>query len=286
MTPALDQFISRLHERGRLRVWSLVITIFGDAIVQRGGQVPLSVLQEIMARLRVEPGALRTALSRLAADQWVVRKKDGRNSLYAQDIRGRRAFDLATRRIYAAGPPSWDGTWTVAVSPPGNGKVGDRAAALADAGFVEAGGGTWLRPETAQSPEAGGPLAGMLVLRQQPLQTPAAATSFWRLEETAHAYETFSAAVAPLANAMEKGHVTPLEAIVARILLIHDWRRIVLHDPGLPAALLPGDWPGDSARQRARGLYTRLAEPSEQWLDEAGLPPLLDPQKFAGRFGA
>ncbi|MCV3241124.1 PaaX family transcriptional regulator C-terminal domain-containing protein [Mesorhizobium sp. ZC-5] len=285
MTPALDHLISRLHERGRLRVWSLVITIFGDAIVPRGGQVPLTVLQEIMGRLKVEPGALRTALSRLAADQWVTREKDGRNSLYALDEHGRHAFDLATRRIYAAGPPDWDGTWAVAIVPPGNGKDSARAAALTEAGFVEAGGGTWLRPETARSPDADAALAGMLVFRQRPLQTPPGAAGFWRVEETARAYEAFATAMSPLAKALEDGAASPLEAMAARALLIHDWRRIVLHDPGLPAALLPQGWPGDDARAIARGIYAKLARPSERWLDEAGLPPLVDPKKFAGRFG-
>jgi phenylacetic acid degradation operon negative regulatory protein len=281
----LDYLISRLHKRGRLRVWSLVITIFGDAIVPRGGQVPLSVLQEIMGKLKVEPGALRTALSRLAADQWVTREKDGRNSLYALDEHGRHAFDLATRRIYAAGPPNWDGTWTVAVAPPDGSRGEARGRGLAEAGFVETGGGTWLRPETAQSPEANEALDGMLVLRQKPLRTPPAAGSFWRLDETAHAYEVFAAAMSPLLSGMANLPLPPLEAIATRTLLIHDWRRIVLHDPGLPRELLPKGWPGEHARETARSIYSKLVRPSEKWLDDAGLPPLLEPKIFASRFG-
>ncbi len=288
MTSALatrDHLISRLHERGRLRVWSLVVTIFGDAIVPRGGQVPLSVLQEIMGKLKVEPGALRTALSRLAADQWVTRQKDGRNSLYALDEHGRHAFDLATRRIYAAGPPDWDGTWTVTVAPPGGNRGETRGRDLAQAGFVEAGSGTWLRAETAQSPEADVALNGLLVFRQKPLLTPPTAGSFWRLDETAHAYEVFAAAMLPLLSDMEHLPLPPLEAIVARTLLIHDWRRIVLHDPGLPQELLPKGWPGEHAREIARNIYSKLVRSSEKWLDDAGLPPLLEPKTFAGRFG-
>lgn len=68
VTAIVDSLIERLHARGRPRVWSLVITVFGDAIVPRGGRVALATLQEVMERLRVEPGALRTAMSRLAGE--------------------------------------------------------------------------------------------------------------------------------------------------------------------------------------------------------------------------
>jgi phenylacetic acid degradation operon negative regulatory protein len=81
------------------------------------------------------------------------------------------------------------------------------------------------------------------------------------------------------------GTFRPLDAVAARTLLLHDWRRIVLRAPGLPLALLPRDWPGEEARSLTRELYGRLAEPSESWLAEAGLPPLARPDEFAGRFG-
>jgi phenylacetic acid degradation operon negative regulatory protein len=282
---ALETLIARLHERGRLRVWSLVITVFGDAIVPRGGKVPLSVLQEIMGRLRVEPGALRTALSRLAADQWVTREKDGRNSLYALDAHGRRAFDLATRRIYASGPPEWDGMWTVALAPPDGRKAEDRDTRFRAAGFAAAG-GAYLRPETPFSPDADAILQEVLVVRGVHVDPPPAIARFWRLDETAAAYRGFHALKTPLCVALESGEpLRPLDAMAARTLLIHDWRRIVLHDPELPPALLPTDWPGEGARALTRRIYGHLRSLSETWLDEAGLPLLVDPAGFARRFG-
>src|SRR5690606_38240402 len=111
-----DALVRRLHERGRLRVWSLVVTAFGDAVVPRGGRIALAVLQELMGRLDVEPGALRTAMSRLAADRWVERERVGRNSFFELASGGRHSFALATRRIYAHGPPCWSGGWTVAIA--------------------------------------------------------------------------------------------------------------------------------------------------------------------------
>jgi len=280
---ALEALIDRHHGRGRLRVWSLVITMFGDAIVPRGGEVALSALQEIMERLRIESGALRTALSRLAKDGWVIRQRQGRHSFFRLDERGRHAFDLATRRIYAVGAPAWNGRWTVAIAPPG-GPEPD-AAELAALGFVRIAGAVHLRPETPGGPDPAAATSGMLVVHGEGAEHPEAFRALWPSQEIAGAYHAFSAAYGDLARTLAAGsRLHPREAMVARTLLIHDWRRIVLRDPGLPAALLPSDWPGESARRLARDIYAALTEPSEVWLDGAGLPPQTAPQKFSARF--
>jgi len=279
---ALDRLIARLHERGRPRVWSLVITVFGDAVVPRGGRVALQALQDVMGRLRIEAGALRTAMSRLAADHWVTRERDGRNSFYRLAEEGRHAFDLATRRIYAAGPPSWDGTWTVAVAP--QAVPAEWRGKMEEAGFLHVEGSVYLRPGDRAADA--GELAGMLVIHGSSAEHPEAMRMLWPSEEIAAAYGVFIEAYKPLHDRLKRsGAFRPLDAIAARTLLVHDWRRIVLRYPGLPPALLPKDWPGEEARALARDIYGRLADPSETWLTEAGLPPLAQPDEFAGRFG-
>lgn len=275
---ALDALVTRLHKRGRPRVWSLVITIFGDAIVPRGGRVALATLRDIMERLRIEPGALRTAMSRLAGDGWVTRERQGRNSFFSLDAHGRHAFDLATRRIYAGGTPEWRGTWTVAIAAPGGQELPD----LSPHGFVRAAGGVYLRPETADAPDAAQELAGMLVIHGESAEHPEAFRELWPSREIADAYAGFSAAYAPLHATL--GSLRPLDAMAARTLLIHDWRRIVLRDPGLPQALLPDDWPAVSARATAAAIYRALLAPSERWLDQTGLPAVREPERFAKRW--
>jgi phenylacetic acid degradation operon negative regulatory protein len=280
---ALDRLIARLHERGRPRVWSLVITIFGDAVVPRGGRVALQALQDIMGRMRIEAGALRTAMSRLAADHWVMRERDGRNSFYRLAEEGRHAFDLAARRIYAAGPPDWDGTWTVAIAPQAS--DGDLRGRMEEAGFLRVEGSVYLRP--GNIPAIAGEPAGMLIIHGSSAEHPEAMRMLWPSEEVAVAYGAFIETHRPLLEALKRGgSFRPLDAMVARTLLLHDWRRIVLRDPGLPLALLPKDWAGEEARSLAREIYGRLAKPSETWLTQAGLPPLVHPEEFAGRFGA
>ncbi|MBX9462110.1 MAG: phenylacetic acid degradation protein [Aquamicrobium sp.] len=279
---ALETLIANLHERGRPRVWSLVITIFGDAVVPRGGRVPLTVLQDIMARLRIEPGALRTALSRLAGDKWVTRERRGRHSFFRLDEHGRHAFDLATRRIYAAGPPGWAGKWTVAVAAPGANAQGSELPAL---GFVRINGGVHMRPETDDAPDATEALAGMLVIHGESAEHPEAFRALWPSQEIADAYHAFITAFRPLHRALRNGSAfSPIDAIAARTLLVHDWRRIVLRDPGLPGALLPPSWPGAEARSIARDIHEALVAPSETWLDGAGLPEPVDPSALARRW--
>jgi phenylacetic acid degradation operon negative regulatory protein len=129
-----------------------------------------------------------------------------------------------------------------------------------------------LRPESTATPSAEGTLRGMLVVHGESAEHPEALRQLWPSQEIAASYRDFVSAYRPLLDALERGAaLTTLDAMAARTLLIHDWRRIVLRDPGLPAALLPADWPGEEARATMHRVYAKLARPSEAWLEEAGI---------------
>ncbi|WP_425417887.1 PaaX family transcriptional regulator [Oricola indica] len=277
-----DTILDGLRGQNRLRVWSVIITVFGDSIVPRGGSIPLQSLQEIMGRLGIESGAVRTALSRLASEGWVIRERQGRLSHYSLDRSGRRAFDEATQRIYAPGPPKWDGRWTVVVP-----MVGDDAAGsdLRTAGFASRY-GTWIRPESVGARPLPDNLGNYLVIKGQPGSAPGDAYKFWNLDGVAEAVGIFIDTLKPLAAALDAGQQPgPLDAMALRTLVIHEWRRIVLRAPALPVELLPPSWPALEGRVRLGAVYGKLADASERWLDGIGLPPQSDPQTFAARFG-
>jgi phenylacetic acid degradation operon negative regulatory protein len=72
--------------------------------------------------------------------------------------------------------------------------------------------------------------------------------------------------------------------------LIHEYRRLHLRDPLLPAQLLRADWPGVQAAALCRDIYARVFEASEIHLSRVAakltgpLPPA-DPsvmQRFGG----
>lgn len=120
--------------------------------------------------------------------------------------------------------------------------------------------------------------------------SPETLAAAWPDEEAARRFRIALAVAAPISAALDEGAApTPLDALAARVLTLHQWRRAVLKATDLPAALRPEGWPGETARARVRDLYWRLFEPSEAWLDacegapEGRLPPA-DPA-LAARFG-
>ncbi len=124
MPPPLARIIQQL-KREPSRTGSIVITVFGDAIVPRGGSVWLGTLLEFFEQLDIDASVVRTAMSRLTADGWFERNRIGRNSFYRLVQSGRQTFDIATKHIY--GPPASDWTGRFELLLIGNG--GDRDAA-------------------------------------------------------------------------------------------------------------------------------------------------------------
>ena len=47
----LSPLVEALHSEGRLRVWSLVITVFGDLVQHRGGQISTARLGQLLGRV-------------------------------------------------------------------------------------------------------------------------------------------------------------------------------------------------------------------------------------------
>jgi len=260
------------------RTWSLIVTLFGDAIVPRGGAVWLGTLLEFFRALDINDGVVRTATSRLASDGWLERNRVGRNSFYRLADKGRDEFREAALRIYARRAPLWAGRFDLAIG-------GDRTA-LEAAGFAVVAPGVWAAPGGAAAIEG----ALRLQASGDAATNRALAARCWPLEATGAAYLRFLKAFQPLHDALaQDAAFTDLEAFAARILLIHEYRRIVLRDPCLPLELLPEDWPGNAARTLCASIYVRVAAASERWLDataigEDGAPLPARLQVIARRF--
>ncbi|HEY4204503.1 MAG TPA: phenylacetic acid degradation operon negative regulatory protein PaaX [Xanthobacteraceae bacterium] len=268
MAHPLSRIIDQL-KREPSRTGSIVITVFGDAIVPRGGSVWLGTLLAFFETLDIDSGVVRTAMSRLAADGWLARNKVGRNSFYRLADKGRETFDAAMVHVYHPRAPDWTGRFELLLI--GNG--GDRDVsrdALKDAGFGSPLPGVWVAPSGVPIPESARGAIRLEVSAEDDSGRRLLSES-WPLDRIADAYLKFIRTFEPLRQWIDRGEpLSDAEAFTARILMNHHYRRVILRDPLLPAALLPHNWPATAARRLCRDIFLGLLQPSERWLDRNG----------------
>ncbi len=184
------------------------------------------------------------------------------------EVRRRLAsIPLEQRTRAAAYSPDLARIWDVITENLSEGKLVRPAILLAVANAVGA------REDQHEAVPLPAAAAGAIVLLADAADGDAArlAAQAWPLAALADSYRHFIAAFAPLEAWLAGGHALPgLQALVARVLLVHEYRRVVLRHPPLPAALVPADWPGEAARALCGRLYAALLPASEQWLDAHG----------------
>ncbi len=266
----LDDLIAALPETMPLRAKSVIVTIYGDSILPHGGSTWLGSLIRLVASLGLSERMVRTAVFRLARDGWLSAAPLGRRSYYSLTAEGRRRFDAAHRVIYAADLPPWDGDWLLVLTGALPLEPEAREALRRD--LLWQGFGT-LAPNLLAHPRGDEDslrhvldslgLADRVVVmraRGHALTDPAAGVALvrggWDLDTLATDYQAFLGRFRPLWQTLRStGAPEPEQGFLIRTLLIHDYRRVVLRDPLLPAEVLPDDWPGAAARQLCRTLY-------------------------------
>ncbi len=265
MSKQLDAITAGLHEAGALKVWSLIITFFGDSVIARGGNVSASTVQSVLQKVDIGAGAVRTAFSRLAGDGWVVRERLGRQSYYQLSDDGIGLFAQASKQIYApmidadAGDCSWlfashKNKSALTDLPINNMVVLPNQCLLIknpDESAIER-----LRSSNFLCMQ--GKLSDIPEWVTQSLIDPDWVDQFDILQTT---FKKLSG----------RPPTDPISALAARTLLIHQWRRLLLRYPALPPELKGVTLDAENACRAFVGqLYHRLNEPAEQWLSEHG----------------
>jgi len=254
----IEPFLRRLHTSGRLRVWSIVVSIFGELVQARDESISVQELLALTKHVGIEESALRTALSRLAKEGWVESHKKGRLAFYALSPAGRETFLAASARIYSASFESRSTRWHLAYFKDSASKES------IDASLAFSLSRRWLlmNEENTNDPV----LKNAVIFATEPKQMPA-----WAIEnllpDSLHIrYNELLEDLQPLlASASLKQNLSPLSALAARYLIIHAWRRLVLRHPLVPPRLLPTDWPGAACHQAICRLYPDLVDISERW---------------------
>jgi phenylacetic acid degradation operon negative regulatory protein len=88
----------------------------------------------------------------------------------------------------------------------------------------------------------------------------------WDLGALAASYTAWPRVAAHLVDD-EPPHADENEkAFAARFRLVHEWRKFLFEDPGLPAELLPADWPGIPAARLFTSEAARLKPAADRFV--------------------
>jgi phenylacetic acid degradation operon negative regulatory protein len=303
----IRQLVAALPRRLKPRAKSLLVTVWGDAIAPHGAGIWLGSLIRLVAPLGLNERLVRTSVLRLTRDGWFTAARVGRRSYYGMTEFAHKALVAEPpRRIYAAAPTPWDGTWHLVLTGLGAGSSRlDRETRLALRrelgwlGFAAVSPGVFAHPNPDRaSLERALDKLGVADRIERMTATPERSRdllqSCWDLEALAAAYRRFVERFRPIWQAFDKdarvlADSDPETCFTLRALLIHEYRRIILRDPELPAELLPPDWAGASARVLCRNLYRRVAPAAERFVMsvlETADGPLPEPRPYYfQRFG-
>jgi len=277
------RWIRRDLARHPPRAKSLVVTVLGDAIAPHGGAVWLGSLIRLLAPFGLSERLVRTSVYRLTREGWLAARQDGRRSLYRLTETGRQRFEHAYRRIYAPPAQDWDGAWEIVLAPAAELTLGQRRELkreLGWEGFGPISAGMFVRPARNHAgADLRGVLAGLgledrvVVLQGRDAPEVGAASlrayakGCWDLDRIALEYRAFLSRFAGvIAHFQNARGADPEQSFVVRSLLIHAFRRVILHDPQLPTELSPPRWPAPKAYALCSDFYRLTQKAAEHHL--------------------
>lgn len=251
---------------------SLIVTLYGAYGRYMPGPVPVAELIRLLAAVGVDAPSVRSSVSRLKRRGLLLPARTTQGAAgYELSPDARQLLDDGDRRIYATAPPEDEG-WVLAVFSVPESERQKRhvlRSRLAGLGFGTAAPGVWIAPgrlyEEARHTLQRLRLEGYVdFFRGEHLgftPTAEAVARWWDLAAIAKEHDAFLDRHARVLHDWGQRQDTPPEVAYRDYLLALDsWRHLPYTDPGLPARLLPADWPGGRSAAVFRGLHERLRD--------------------------
>ncbi|MEV0948168.1 PaaX family transcriptional regulator C-terminal domain-containing protein [Rhodococcus sp. NPDC049939] len=263
----LDDFDSRPGS-----ATSLIRTVLGAYVRDFGGSVAIADFVELMQAVGIPPESTRIAVARLKKKGVLSpRVHDGRG-VYEVTEQAESMFARGDPRIFAFRQMSEGDPWRLISFTIPESQRAARHQLRRRLGWIGCGTvspGLWIAPEYLAREV--GDIVDALGLSDfvttfvstsvfVPDSMAGAAARWWDLEGLAARHREFLENHEGRLRAVE--NVSPRDAFVRFVPLLDEWRIIPYIDPGLPAGMLPDDWPGsDSVRlfASARDRYLALS---------------------------
>jgi phenylacetic acid degradation operon negative regulatory protein len=262
------------RESGYPSARHLLLTVLGEFVHPRRGEVWTGTLVEALGALGVEEKSARQALFRAAGEGLMSSTRHGRRVRWQLDAAGEQLLREGTERIYGfmRHPHPWDGRWlvlTVSV-PESQRQLRHRLRTrLTWLGLGSPSPGLWVVPDVSKEAEVSA-VIDELGLHDRAFAWAASALSVgdpgklintaWDLNDVEKRY---------LAFIDRFGDAQPADAedaFVNQVRLVQAWRRFPFLDPDLPSELLDHDWPGPRAAATFHDRHDRWhRKAQEQW---------------------
>ncbi|MCQ5364845.1 phenylacetic acid degradation operon negative regulatory protein PaaX [Anoxybacillus salavatliensis] len=262
---------------------SLIFTIYGDYIRHYGNQIWIGSLIRLLKEFGHNAQATRAAISRMSKQGWIQSKKKGNKSYYSLTDRGVKRIEEAAKRIYKIKPEKWDGKWRILIYtiPEEKRNLRDELRKeLIWSGFGTISNSCWLSPNPLEKQVYDlidkydiQPYVDFFISEYNGPHTSAQLVEkCWNIEEINKKYEEFISIYSQKyiidKHKVQKGEISDAECFVERTQLVHEYRKFLFIDPGLPEDLLPKEWMGNHAASLFSDYYKILAKPANRFFEE------------------
>jgi len=205
-------------------------------------------------------------------------KKIGRKSYYQFTVSANNHYTKAARRIYAKNICLSDDSWLILFpSFVEDSQLIDLKRQLKWLGFSNLSSGAYAHPKFDQKSieetlreldivDSVIIFSGQTIDKNSSKVLKKLVHQKWNISELQQAYDSFIDTYEPILKFCQK-HRTPDDNesdsienyALLRLLLIHEYRRILLQDHELSSKMLPSDWSGFKANKLVKELYSMLA---------------------------
>ncbi len=256
------------------RLRHLIITVYGLYARHDSGWLSVATLIRLLADMRIDEPAARSAISRLKRRGILESRRYGGAAGYQLSAEAQAILHEGDERIFRRRRAAPADGWVLAVFSVPESERHRRhvlRSELARLGFGMVAPGVWIVPAHPQDTTAEtlrrlglDGYADLFRAEHLAFGDPAAKIRrWWDLDELERQYGAF---IGAHERALEDGQLSGPEAFAGYVRLLTDWRRLPYLDPGLPAELLPDGWVGIRAADLFFALRALLEEPARAYV--------------------
>lgn len=245
-TEDFDQLVKNILGDTPPRVWSLLVTIFGDLALGQDARLSGASVNALTAAIGIKPEATRVALHRLRKEGWIESHRTGRQTRYSLTAHGRAETMAARPRVYATTSPSQQPA--VVIDKTGSVASTDEAVQISPSIRVQT---TPVDSETAWVLPISDEVPDWVRDKLCPI-------------EAQQASQRLATGLAGL----DVSGLSCLQATALRSVVVHEWRRLILRVPDFPDDCFPDGWKGAACRAALADLLAQLPAPSPDNLND------------------